>query len=373
MDLDDVQDTVSEIRAGLSSQTEIDQEAVMRLAARYRQLVDQTNSRLHECEQLLQRGLRSEALQICSSENLLDILSVLDFPESENWIEYLSQLGERTPHLLVELGAELAEAYEAEAPLHALMRNHRLLALARSPLPTRISVMRRIAEVDRSNPIWPEDIRTFERVRLEQLGSHIAKAYSSEDTDQLRELVSELSDPAWLEPPPRALLQHAENALRTLQATEVRSALEALLQELKLAYELHDVERGQDIRARWHAQVSAANNRVEAELTHAAAPVLAWLDAFDRQEQSEGRLSELLLDLERALDEGAPQLELDRISYAILKRDHNIPLLLQRRLDERMAQLKWQERRRTMLVLLALILAAFGTFAVVLYALGGIS
>ena len=72
---------------------------------------------------------------------------VLDFPERNSWAELLRMRGLIPPAgLLVELAAELNEAYATEEPLAALMGRHRLLAMSRGPLALRLQTLRELAE-----------------------------------------------------------------------------------------------------------------------------------------------------------------------------------------------------------------------------------
>lgn len=373
MELSEVRDVVGEIAAMLARDAAPDAAAVSLLAARHRELVEQTNARLRHCGQLLEQGLRSEALQKCDAEpNLLAIVSELDFPESEVWSEILQQFGERRPpELRVDLAEELNEAHSVQAPLRALLRNHRLLALSRAPLPKRLNVMRKIAEVDRGNPIWPADIRKFERVRLEELTRQLSLPEVNQDAVQLRKVVSELSDPAWLELPPKALVEQAERHLETINAAEAHTSLNALLKELQAAHKESDVARGRELRNRWRAEFQAASQLVGAELAGAAAPALAWLEEHERRQQTDSEFRELLSQLERALDEGASPLALNRISYAISRHERQLPPLLEKRLEERLTQLKSEQRRRTMLLVMAFLLAALGILAALAFALRG--
>src|SRR5207237_43487 len=67
------------------------------------------------------------------------------------------------PKLLLETAEALNRAYADEAPLEGLLKKHRLLALARAPLPARLDVMRKIAALDRGNAAWAQDITELAR------------------------------------------------------------------------------------------------------------------------------------------------------------------------------------------------------------------
>ncbi len=101
---------------------------------------------------MLKAGLRSEAIQQCEVEpNLLDVVATLDFPERDYWVQLLNQYGHPSSGpLLMDVAADLNEAYAEEQPLETLLDRHRLLALAHSPLRLRIKTLRQLADVGHS-------------------------------------------------------------------------------------------------------------------------------------------------------------------------------------------------------------------------------
>src|SRR5690606_28462413 len=102
--------------------------------------------------------------------SLLDMVAALDMPELPDW-ENLCAMYElpRPPRLLLDVAAELNQAYSVEQPLQSLLRRHRLLALAGAPLHDRLGVMRELSVQDAGSLFWEDDIRTFETARLKEL------------------------------------------------------------------------------------------------------------------------------------------------------------------------------------------------------------
>ncbi len=130
-----------------------------------RSACEEVNERLRRCVSFLRRGSRSEAIQLAEIEPvLLDVVAMLDFPDRQQWCDLLAEHGITPgPPLALDLAAELNEAYVHERPLAGLLEQHRLLALARSPLRARIQVLRQLADLDMQNPVWREDLSAYER------------------------------------------------------------------------------------------------------------------------------------------------------------------------------------------------------------------
>ena len=141
------------------------------------------NQRLRQVGQLLKRGLRGEALQLTEEEpNLLDFVGMLDFPELPAWRELLKRWGMAPPPaLLIDLAADINQAYADQQPLESLLKQHRLLALARAPLAARTRILRQIRQADAANMAWEEDLKILETARIRQLDQEIDTAYRHDD------------------------------------------------------------------------------------------------------------------------------------------------------------------------------------------------
>ncbi len=203
--MNELQRLIEDIQSVLVADTDAEPTRIESLKTDYAAAVAGVNERLRECEQLLRSGHQAEAIQRCEVEpNLLDQVALLDFPEAAQWGDYVVQFGiAPPPRLRVELAGELNEAYAVIEPLKDLLRRHRLHALARSPLGVRIRILRKIADIDASNPIWDEDIRAYERARIGQIPQELALCVKERAVERIAELDQELRSPAWRERPQR--------------------------------------------------------------------------------------------------------------------------------------------------------------------------
>jgi hypothetical protein len=199
-------------------------------AGEYAAASEEANERLRLCGERLRQGLRSEAIQLCEIEpNLLDVIAILDFPEREQWQAVAGRYGiAPPPRLLVEVAAELNEAYALEQPLAALLQQHRLRALARNPLRQRIAVLRQLADVDSQNRIWQEDLLLFERERVKQVQQEGHEAAAGSDLNRLSVLVEELQNEPWLELPPAQLVRWMAAARDGLRVQRAVAELERI-------------------------------------------------------------------------------------------------------------------------------------------------
>ena len=205
----DYQRIVDDLRAAAASASVETADMLRMAAADYVVACEEVNDRLRACGQLLKRGLRAEALQQADMEpNLLDVAATLDLPERTAMLPLLKSLGiVPPPALLLDVASELNEAYAQQAPLETLLAQHRLQALAGSPLSARITTLRLIARLDSTNPVWQEDLLLYERERLKEIQNEANQAARAGNLFLLESLQAELQAVSWLEIPPSNLVR----------------------------------------------------------------------------------------------------------------------------------------------------------------------
>jgi hypothetical protein len=289
----DYQRIVDDVRSLLCVQEADAMDFLRAAAADYSVACDEVNERLHQCASLLRQGLRSEAIHLAEIEpNLLDVTALLDFPERPQWDAMTSRCGIAAPTpLMIEAAAALNEAYALERPLSALLQQHRLLALARGPLTARIKVLRRLAALDANNPIWHEDLQTFEQERQKQIQEEVKVAAQAGDSDALASLDAELSSPDWKNPPPPALLKSAAEAKRALHYWAVQSQLEELATALTAARNSARLDLGRTLYNRWQETIASSAWQPHQQLAERAAPALQWVGENLEREAAETALA----------------------------------------------------------------------------------
>ena len=120
------------------------------------------------------------------------------------------------------------------------------LAVARAPLGERIGVLRQLATLDPANPVWPEDIATFEAAPIEQVRHELARAKASGDATALRRLCDELSDPRWTIAVQPNVSSEARRMLSRIRTDEVRAEMIKVEAELGESHSALDHERRED-------------------------------------------------------------------------------------------------------------------------------
>ena len=104
--------------------------------------------------------------------------------------------------------------------------------------------MRKLAAQDANNPIWTDDLRTFEKARFREVQSEAAQAVQSHDLAALSQLLAEIEQQSWVEPPPKALVQGLRKADAQFRGQQTRAHLTDLEARLNDAFAARDPIRG---------------------------------------------------------------------------------------------------------------------------------
>ena len=360
--ISDFQQLIDDIESLLASVAGISAEAVHRLHESDEQAIKIVNLRLRACDELLKKGLRNEALGMCDAEpKLLDLYLIVDFPERDSWLETIKQCGLTSTELLGSIATELNDAYSSEKPLAELKYQVRLHALARSPLPIRISLMRRLSKLDQTTTLWEDDLKVFEKARHNQLASEIQAAIKSNSFETLSNLDAELRSSEWLVAPAKSLIKQVSDTLASASRLQARLELQRLEPELTGAFAAFDVVRGKQARDAWRKWAAAAALSEADPLATAVAPALNWLQEQDQAEQEQADYDGAVTALTRALDKGAGQLVLEEKYHALMSFGRGIPEDLQQRLEERLARIqeaiRWKWRVKIAAVAAAVLVA----------------
>lgn len=348
--MSDCEQLVDQIRAFVQSADQTKTPALEALAVSFAEANGEVGRRLSKCHSLLRQGLRSEAIQLAeTAPRLLDQVAALDFPERADWDEIV-QLYDLlpAPPIPAESASFLNEAYAEEDPLQDLLRSHRRLALVRAPLSDRIRVMRKLATLDPNNPIWPEDLQTFEKARFAQIDREAARAEKAGDAEAVARLMAELDGQTWLEAPPDSLVAPLRRLNAKLQSKRKLEKLADLERRLNDAFTARDAARGRIARKGWLALAESMGLRPGDPMRDRVEPALRWLDEQDLRAREDRRQQEAYEELTALLDDPAPvhSTELERLAGELGGLRENLPDQLAERFSARLTQERARENRR---------------------------
>jgi len=366
----DYQRIVDDVRGALLNNADAVDDFLQAAAADYSLAVDEANQRLATCGALLRKGLRSEAIQLCEIEpNLLDVVETLDFPERPSWNDLLAVRRMAAPSpLLLDVAADLNQAYAIEQPLAKLLRRHRLLALGRGPLKHRVEVLRSLAGADPENAIWEEDLRTFETDRIKELQKEVPQAIFKGNHAAIKTLAAELQNPAW-RTKPEALVWQIIDARSHDARQQGLSELQSAAEQLHAMHVECDIEGGRRARAEWNRLFAAWGQFADPALLAGIGDALNWLREQDELEAREARHKQAVALLLDAVTARKPADELHRL-HGEARREGAVPQSVQRRYEQAIETHDLAARRRMWLsvaIFAGFILVTGGIIATVVW------
>jgi hypothetical protein len=322
--------------------------AIKQLAADYADVCRQVNTRLRRCEDFLKQGLRSEAIHAADADpNLLDLVATVDFPARSTWdgIVRLLDLPRAEP-LLIDVAELLNAAYPLQHPLEKLLDRHRLLALHRVPLVDRLNVLRELAILDDTSPVWNDDLRVFELARISEIETAAADADAQGDFGILERLAEELTDSNWREAPSVALVEHVRRLAEQVTRRTAPSDPAGLRDALNAASIASDSPRCRALRRRWHELGILSPPVGRSGQNDARGSGVAWLARIDALDARDQRIRRAVSALEKRLDADADIDELRDAAESVRQVAGEMPEPMASRFQNRIANLEHAVRLR---------------------------
>jgi len=353
----DPQRVVENIRNLLHYGHEPPLDVLQALAADYTEACQEVNRRLARCEEYLRQGLRAEAIHYAQAEpNLLDVLAVLDFTERLSWDQLLTARNlAPAPLFRMETAAALNRAYADAQPVEHLMRQHRLLALARAPLGERLAVLRQLAQVDAGNPVWQQDIPAFEMVRVQQVQSEVEQLRTlpaMPPLEQVQALLQEVQGSPWRTPLPPGLPAMLQEMYQRVSTSHWQMRQQQLARELPAARKDRDEARARRLAQEWHQAWQNCPLAPNDPHLLAAAPALRWLERVERRRADASAHQQAVEILQLALRNPAINAdELEEIFLEAAESKTGVPPQLEDAYNRRMYKLHAASQRWERLIL----------------------
>lgn len=278
------------------------------LAAGYAGLCREANLRLRRCSEYMQLGCSAEARHLADCQpKLTQLVKALQFSESSAWNDTCVRLGlPLAPVLLTEHIDELQKALAAEQALRPLLARHRVLALAKSPIAERLSVVRLLVKHDGQSPCWIEEAQRLESVRLQEIQAAVVRAEKAGDVETLTQIYDELTTQTWQTEVSTELLE----TLQPLADERHRAAVTAEMTALATALMAPDALTGDATAARqrmnrWQELERDFPDALDAETNQTVRAVIQG-SALSDQKRREMEESHLMQQMFRPTSERPP-------------------------------------------------------------------
>ena len=139
----------------------------------------------------------------------------------------------RPPSLVnLDLFATLQDAYEKGNSAEGNLKLLHKLTLARAPLPTRLTVMRRLHVQNPNHPFMDADIRVFEKAWFRRSVEFVQPFTKEGRPEVIEEVIRDIEEGGYLETPPASLIAQLQVSLDRARAVR----LPGLAHEIRKAY-----------------------------------------------------------------------------------------------------------------------------------------
>lgn len=303
-----IENTVTAYKDLVGGQSVTATDRVRQAISEYRsEFLPEIDRRLTECNELLRRGLREEALAYAHEHpDLLRIGSLVDFrrygPEFEQWNAVAADEGVvQWPLPKVEFLESLLVAEQESLDLKPLIDTWRRLNYGRASLQQRINVLRELRRRDPNCTAWAEMLHEFEEYRLTQIetslrGLKTADAKSPQFVQQAKSLQEEL-EASWASiQPPSPLLKQTKVLLQRAEIHERERTLSKLAERIAQA----DKEDNQ------HALSLLFAEWTEFVLTPEEAQRYKSICSREKQFFDRQRFEQLTVELQQSIGESQP-------------------------------------------------------------------
>jgi hypothetical protein len=341
-------------------------------AAQYSEACAEVNERIRNSHALLAKGLRVEAIQHSKVDpDALDMIAILDFPESDAWRQ-LVQFWQwpPPPDLHLSMAVDLNEAYSDLQDMNPLLRKYRQLNLSRAPKEDRATVLRQLLEMDRDNHLWREGIMQIEAVRLADIEADMDAAYKRHDSNRINALFAEIHQQQWVTPIPSTLSHKIDQYHSSIHADEAKTDLEHILRDWEAACQDQDRERGSHLRSKWKDNEPRARLTPNDELSQRAQRLLDWMAEADADVEIQKLTVDLRRRLNSLLDHRADPAEIDKVAGKIERAGGKLTPDVKRRIKEAHDRVAASVRNRMIAIVVGaiiLVLLMLGIFALLIF------
>jgi len=304
------------LKAFLNSTELIDSPTARELYKAYCELNDQAVRRLVECEVLLQKKQKIEAVVLARQEpNLFDLIDSLFFAGRKDLL-VLADLYDWPPFNEIDFDAvsNLKKAVSDMDDLRPLLTEFRRIART-DQVKYKLHLLREISRIDQGNPEWQLPLSEIENQYVSQVISEAQKSILNKDFSRLEQIYEELKNTHWVVSIPTIVLQKIEKIVLENRREEAKKGAAAILEKINNAYGSFDVAGLDDALVCWNEHCKKYDYSPEENEKIQLNEATAYLDSEKKKQQEQQDFQNLLEHITSLMDSSAPLSQVDK-NYA---------------------------------------------------------
>ena len=276
--------------------------AVREAAEDYVRACELINTDLARLEELLNKNLRSEAMQYANIEpRIEDQVAQLNFPGRIDFemMAAFQDLPMGSP-LKMEVIENLQSAYAEYQSLEHQYRNLRKLVLERAPVGERVKALREIAMLDRINATLIEDLAVLEKQLQVELLNTIRKSAQTGDIQEMFEAKEEFKQ-NWINPPAPGVLNEIETITSKKQEEYSSKELTDLANRGMSYMRAKDYQNAKKCYESWAAVAGRVGVKQGDSYWARIEPLYLWLQKYENDSKVKEFADMQLFALSKAL------------------------------------------------------------------------
>ena len=207
----------------------------------YSEMNEEAVSRLMECDMLLQKRQKIEAVSVAQkTPELFGFIDSLLFPERQLLVK-LADLYGWTP--LSEINADqlkrVKSSIEGMNDLRPLLMEFRRIART-GDTAAKLHLLREISQRDKDNAQWQTPLAEVENRYLSQLISEAQRVITEKDFQRLDEIYTELTQSQWSVNIPDIVLKKISRIMEEYRQQQISVSAKEIIERINTAYSLFD-------------------------------------------------------------------------------------------------------------------------------------
>ncbi len=283
---------------------------ITELAGQFKDLCQQLNQRLAQCEEFLRQGRRSEAVhEALTTPSVFELAESLSFPEKSRWLKFCQELELPAPsEINRDVLKQLKNECDKEQLLDPLLREFRRL-IHTGERDEKIRVLRRVRSHDPDNQVWIENLEPLEKEELRELQERASQALEDDDEQQISEIIAALQAPWRAVAPDAEVLEQLQQRLHKNRQKAIAEEAEKILTDLNRRKEQQDFEGlGRGLRS-WHRLLETTGFTPDEQMRRQAAEADNFYQSEVQQRQRSQHYQHQLQKLNQLLASAEPEPE----------------------------------------------------------------
>ncbi|MCX7177971.1 MAG: hypothetical protein NTX56_04105 [Proteobacteria bacterium] len=345
------QELTDQIR-GVLNGNEFSEADLTKLANEYADQCSKAAKRLDECNRLLARGLRTEAIFLAdTAPPLLDLVAILKFEGDDQWREFTTAQALSVPApLRDELIQVLNAEYGQHVKLEDLVNAYRRLTMKQAAPSLRIRLLRQLCAADPGNPIWRQQLQAAAAPWLREIACLLADRNNAPSKKTVDEILQEINGADWVGAEHQPLMMTTRDSLDGYRSGLLQATASKYVERISNAYTKQNQAAAASGLAVLDAFLKQEQITLPADLSQRLDDPRAWISHVLETKAAEQAFKRACMTLEQSIDRNQGAAALERAYQATLRFKQELPDNLDSRYQQRIAALAAAARHRRRLL-----------------------